>query len=150
MSPFNNPGLGSDRSPLNRRRELSPNAPGWRSTRRICDDPKKLRKRTSDVLKMRLRRTWQMCASVSPPTGLYHNYSLTSDKIHRILDANGEVNLFKFIINPNDFAQSVENLFYLSFLIRDGSCSLEVESGEPVICTCSMYLDQAHDTTRNS
>ena len=46
------------------------------------------------------------------------------------------MNLFRFITNPNDFAQSVENLFYLSFLIRDGECALEIEEdGEPVICT---------------
>ena len=45
------------------------------------------------------------------------------------------MNLFRFVINPNDFAQSVENLFYLSFLIRDGECALEIEEdGEPVIC----------------
>lgn len=56
--------------------------------------------------------------------------------IQRILEHTGEVNLFKFIINPGDFAQSVENLFYLSFLIRDGSCSLEVEKGEPIIFFC--------------
>lgn len=63
--------------------------------------------------------------------------SITSNshQIQRILEHAGEVNLFKFIINPGDFAQSVENLFYLSFLIRDGSCSLEVENGEPIICT---------------
>lgn len=44
--------------------------------------------------------------------------------------------MFKFIINPNDFAQSVENLFYLSFLIRDGVCALEMdeETLEPLIC----------------
>lgn len=55
-------------------------------------------------------------------------------QIQRILELAGEVNLFNFIINPGDFAQSVENLFYLSFLIRDGSCSLEVEKGEPIVC----------------
>ena len=45
------------------------------------------------------------------------------------------MNLFKFIINPHDFGQSVENLFYLSFLIRDGKCAFEIEeeTGEPVI-----------------
>ena len=51
-------------------------------------------------------------------------------------DLDGEpVNIFKFIINPNDFGQSVENLFYLSFLIRDGKCAFSVdeESGEPTI-----------------
>ncbi|KAF9650575.1 hypothetical protein BDM02DRAFT_3111832 [Thelephora ganbajun] len=65
--------------------------------------------------------------------------------IQRILDANGAVNLFKFIINPNDFAQSVENLFYLSFLIRDGSCSLEVEKGEPVIFSVEKPTQQEYD-----
>ena len=32
---------------------------------------------------------------------------------------DGGVNFFKFVINPESFAQSCENLFYLSFLIRD-------------------------------
>lgn len=50
------------------------------------------------------------------------------------------MNLFRFITNPNDFAQSVENLFYLSFLIRDGECALEIEEdGEPVICTFPLF-----------
>lgn len=53
-----------------------------------------------------------------------------------LVEQNGPVNLFRFVINPNDFAQSVENMFYLSFLIRDGECALEIEEdGEPVICT---------------
>ena len=57
------------------------------------------------------------------------------------MEQNGPVNLFRFVINPNDFAQSVENLFYLSFLIRDGECALEIEEdGEPVICALFFYL----------
>jgi hypothetical protein len=60
------------------------------------------------------------------------------------MEQNGPVNLFRFVINPNDFAQSVENLFYLSFLIRDGECALEMEEdGEPVICTFSLSLSFA-------
>lgn len=48
------------------------------------------------------------------------------------------INLFKFIINPNDFGQSVENMFYLSFLIRDGKCAFELDekTREPMICKC--------------
>lgn len=30
------------------------------------------------------------------------------------------ISLFKFILNPNSFAKSIENLFYTSFLIKDG------------------------------
>ena len=57
------------------------------------------------------------------------------------MEQNGPVNLFRFVINPQDFAQSVENLFYLSFLIRDGECALEIEEdGEPVICASSHSL----------
>ncbi|GJE94067.1 Non-structural maintenance of chromosome element 4 [Phanerochaete sordida] len=56
--------------------------------------------------------------------------------LERILEGTGEINLFRFIINPNDFAQSVENLFYTSFLIRDGKCALQIENGEPTIFIC--------------
>ncbi|KAI1788588.1 Nse4 C-terminal-domain-containing protein [Ganoderma leucocontextum] len=51
---------------------------------------------------------------------------------------DGNVNIFKFVINPHDFGQSVENLFYLSFLIRDGKCAFftDEETGEPVILLC--------------
>lgn len=55
-------------------------------------------------------------------------------QIRQLLEQQGNVNLFKFVINPNDFAQSVENIFHLSFLIRDGECALDVEDGEPMIC----------------
>ncbi|KAI0919751.1 hypothetical protein AcW1_003083 [Taiwanofungus camphoratus] len=53
------------------------------------------------------------------------------------------INLFKFIINPNDFGQSVENMFYLSFLIRDGKCALETNKhGEPVIYICQQPSEE--------
>ncbi|KAJ3177233.1 nuclear protein [Gaertneriomyces sp. JEL0708] len=42
--------------------------------------------------------------------------------------------LFKFFINPQSFSQSVENMFYTSFLIRDGRAQVVVEEdGELVI-----------------
>jgi non-structural maintenance of chromosomes element 4 len=54
--------------------------------------------------------------------------------LRAILEDLGEYNLFKFVVNPNDFGQSVENVFYLSFLIKEGVVALEVKDGEPMIC----------------
>ncbi|KAK2463185.1 hypothetical protein APHAL10511_004840 [Amanita phalloides] len=56
---------------------------------------------------------------------------------------DGPINLFKLIVNPKDFAQSVENLFYLSFLIRDGKVALETnKNGEPIVYMCEQPSDQ--------
>lgn len=41
----------------------------------------------------------------------------------------GGVCLFRFCINPQSFGQSVENLFYVSFLIRDGHAGVSVSAG---------------------
>ncbi|KAG2134671.1 Non-structural maintenance of chromosome element 4, partial [Suillus cothurnatus] len=50
------------------------------------------------------------------------------------LDTVDTINLFCLIIDPNDFGQSVENLYHLSFLVQDGTCSLRVaENGEPLV-----------------
>lgn len=43
-------------------------------------------------------------------------------------DGSDRVNLFRFFINPRSFAQSVENLFYTSFLVRDGK--IRVDAGD--------------------
>ena len=39
---------------------------------------------------------------------------------------NGKVPFWIFILNPNSFGESVENLFYTSFLIKNGKAKLEV------------------------
>lgn len=53
-----------------------------------------------------------------------------------LLEKNGtdRINLFKFILDPNSFARSVENLFYTSFLIKEGKLVLEEDiDGYPSI-----------------
>lgn len=33
----------------------------------------------------------------------------------------------QFIINPNSFAQTVENMFYFSFLVKEGKAAIEID-----------------------
>ncbi|KAF8622646.1 hypothetical protein AX15_006758 [Amanita polypyramis BW_CC] len=63
--------------------------------------------------------------------------------LEAILENEERINLFRLIVNPRDFAQSVENLFYLSFLIRDGKVALEInDDGEPEVYICEQPNDQ--------
>jgi hypothetical protein len=39
---------------------------------------------------------------------------------------------FHFIVNPQSFSQTVENLFHFSFLVKDGQASLKVKDGVPI------------------
>ncbi|GEQ70301.1 hypothetical protein JCM33374_g3977 [Metschnikowia sp. JCM 33374] len=41
-------------------------------------------------------------------------------------DPDTRVNLYQFFVNPHSFGQSVENLFYTSFLIRDGKLKIDM------------------------
>ncbi|KAJ5381651.1 uncharacterized protein N7496_004079 [Penicillium cataractarum] len=52
----------------------------------------------------------------------------------------GGVCLFKFCINPQSFGQSVENLFYVSFLIRDGHAGVSMSArGTPTLHSAEPY-----------
>jgi len=69
--------------------------------------------------------------------------------VHRVLtEQEGPVNLFRLIVNPDSFGQSVENLFYVSFLIREAQVNLvfDNETSEPLLCladapTLADYLE---------
>lgn len=51
------------------------------------------------------------------------------------ISPTGGPSLFDFAINPRSFGQTVENLFYISFLIKEGNVGLEMDDdGLPTLC----------------
>lgn len=64
----------------------------------------------------------------------------------RLEECSGEngVPLFPFALNPHSFSDSVENLFYISFLIRDGKAAIiDEEDSDPMLC---MWPYDLHST----
>ena len=56
-----------------------------------------------------------------------------------VLKRNNPVKLDNLILNRHSFAQTVENLFALSFLVRDGRVFMEVdENGSHLVCKKSL------------
>lgn len=64
---------------------------------------------------------------------IMHQYGLRS---------TGGIDLMRFVVNPKSFGQTIENMFYVSFLIRDGRVEIEFDEfglpalGKPVIWSC--------------
>ncbi|KIH63908.1 Nse4 protein [Ancylostoma duodenale] len=60
------------------------------------------------------------------------------DKVRKSLKRawkeTSSVDFYSFVIDPTDFAKTVENMFYVSFLVKDGRVRLAVgETGLPVL-----------------
>ncbi len=55
------------------------------------------------------------------------------------LRSNGRVDFYKFVVNPHSFGQTVENIFYVSFLIRDGKVGIVYDDDKfPTLCKCQI------------
>lgn len=69
---------------------------------------------------------------------------------HYGLSPAGGIALFKFVINPRSFGQTVENMFYVSFLIRDGKLGITTdENGLPFLGSSITFSFQPSITNRH-
>ena len=57
--------------------------------------------------------------------------------VFRSLEARKEpVNYFRFVTHPRSFSQTIENIFYVAFLVRDGKARLSIGAdGQPYLGT---------------
>ncbi|KIW18646.1 hypothetical protein PV08_02935 [Exophiala spinifera] len=81
---------------------------------------------------------------------------LTKDQIQEILSRhrmadNGCVSLFDFCVNPKSFGQTVENLFYVSFLVKEGKVGLDFDgNGLPTLgIAAQRSVAERQETKRN-
>jgi len=66
-------------------------------------------------------------------------------------EGEGAVSLFDFVVNPTSFGQTVENLFYISFLIKEGNVKvLEDDKGLPLLGKAAIPTRILSLLTRNS
>ncbi|KAJ5689497.1 nuclear protein Qri2/Nse4 [Penicillium macrosclerotiorum] len=69
----------------------------------------------------------------------------SEERLQEVMDENciaddGGIPLFRFCVNPRSFGQSVENLFYISFLVRDGHVALNTDTrGLPTLISTAPF-----------
>ena len=84
------------------------------------------------------------------------NPDMTDDESQALLRKytladDGNVPLFDFCVNPKSFGQTVENMFYISFLIKEGSVGLGFDSrGLPTLgMAVGKTVEQRQEAPRN-
>lgn len=61
---------------------------------------------------------------------------------------SGNIDLVRFCVNPKSFGQTVENMFYVSFLIREGMVEVHYEeNGLPSLCPSTAGEKEQASTT---
>jgi hypothetical protein len=62
------------------------------------------------------------------------------------LDEKQKINFFEFVVDPQSFSQTIENIFHFSFLIKDGQAGLKVENDTPFASPAQPPLAEDYST----
>jgi hypothetical protein len=94
----------------------------------ICNKIYKTLERTQKEAQDAVEREWESIGG--DPTDEEERVLMD----HHALRADGGLDLLRFVVNPHSFGQTVENMFYVSFLIREGRIKLDFDrTGLPSI-----------------
>jgi non-structural maintenance of chromosomes element 4 len=67
-------------------------------------------------------------------------------KVDQLLRQHSPINLFEFVINPKCFGQTIENIFFLSFAIRDARAKIEIDQrGIPIVTSVRDLGDEEQE-----
>ncbi|KAG4218885.1 hypothetical protein PC116_g32635, partial [Phytophthora cactorum] len=63
------------------------------------------------------------------------NNGASDEEAQKLMDRyglrdTGGIDLLRFVVNPRSFGQTVENMFYVSFLIRDGRIKIDFDENK--------------------
>lgn len=97
--------------------------------------PKKERvKRAKDALDDAVVLTSRQTVSVDDEVSVAQELDKVRKALKRAWRDKPSVDFYSFVLDPNDFSRSVENMFYVSFLVKDGRVRLSVgDDGLPVL-----------------
>ncbi|CAJ2504260.1 Uu.00g116540.m01.CDS01 [Anthostomella pinea] len=80
----------------------------------------------------------------------YQNQGASEEEAQRLMDkyalrSTGGIDLLKFVVNPKSFGQTVENMFYVSFLIRDGRVEIDFDDNDlPTLQPVASHDESGH------